>query len=215
VHLIYMLCSIRRASSSFSPRTFSSTARLSTFRPLASSQPRNMGKNSKAKKNAPVLHSDLLLPQHASGAGAPIIDTHTHLLSTFSAYRAKYPSGPYESIYDFIAKMYEGRNVEAIVDVWCEAPVLKEWKELAEAALDEQRWGETQYYFVMGAFSFNGLVMRILTIAYDFRCSSVSFLTQPRLALIQLTIRHNAKDYDDAVEAEMCVYISPRGVSLI
>jgi hypothetical protein len=175
VHLISMLCSIR-ASSSFSPRSFSFAARLSTSRPLASSQPRNMGKNSKAKKNAPALHSDLLLPPHASAAGAPIVDTHTHLLSTFSAYRAKYPSGPYETIYDFVAKMYEGRDVEAIVDVWCEAPVLKEWKELAEAALDEQKWGKTQYYFVMGTFSFIVLVMSILTIPSDFRCSSVSFV---------------------------------------
>ena len=50
--------------------------------------------------------------------------------------------------------MYHGRRVEAIVDVWCEAPVLKQWKELADSALtQEQRekdWGGIEYWFVMG-----------------------------------------------------------------
>ncbi|KAF8811765.1 Metallo-dependent hydrolase [Phlegmacium glaucopus] len=38
-------------------------------------------------------------------------------------------------LYDFVRTMYEGRNVESIVDVWCEAPTL---------------WGGLEYWFVIG-----------------------------------------------------------------
>lgn len=61
-------------------------------------------------------------------------------------------------MYDFLRAMYEGRNVESIVDVWCEAPVNKQWKELADSAMipeDEQRlWGGVKYWFVMGPYLF-------------------------------------------------------------
>ena len=37
----------------------------------------------------------------------------------------------------------------AVVDVWCEAPVRKSWREFADAAA-EGRWGGMEYWFVMG-----------------------------------------------------------------
>jgi len=112
-----------------------------------------MGKNNKNKKAATVpSEAHLFLPAHA--AATSIIDTHTHLVSTFAAYKSKYPVGRYDTIFDFVRNLYRGKNVEAIVDVWCEAPVQRVWKEIADMALSEdirmQDWGGLQYYFVMG-----------------------------------------------------------------
>ena len=110
-----------------------------------------MGKN---KKNAVPDEVHLSLPAHPSAATTPIIDTHTHLLTTFSAYKSRYPSGKYESVWEFVRGMYAGRNVRAIVDVWCEAPVQRAWKEVADSALNPQdravKWGGIEYWFVMG-----------------------------------------------------------------
>lgn len=51
-------------------------------------------------------------------------------------------------------KLYEGRKVEAIVDVWCEAPQSKLWKEFADAALTPEgtlkNWSGIEYWFAMG-----------------------------------------------------------------
>ncbi|OCH90759.1 Metallo-dependent hydrolase [Obba rivulosa] len=112
-----------------------------------------MGKNNKSKKGGSVASEEhLFLPAH--NATTSIVDTHTHLVSTFAAYRSKYPSGKHETIPDFVKELYTDKNVEAIVDVWCEAPVRGVWKEIADMALSEetrtQRWGGLQYYFVMG-----------------------------------------------------------------
>jgi hypothetical protein len=44
--------------------------------------------------------------------------------------------------------------VEAIIDVWCDAPVLPTWREIADSAIDpekrEELWGDLEYWFVMG-----------------------------------------------------------------
>lgn len=126
------------------------------YKPSPQSQ-RKMGKNKKS--SVPAEHF-LLLPQHpgrpiASRERTPIVDTHTHLLSTFSFYRSKYKTGKYETVYDFVRDVYKGHGVDAIVDVYCEAPVQKDWKELADSALTEQdriqKWGGLEYWFVMGA----------------------------------------------------------------
>lgn len=118
-----------------------------------------MGKNNKKRPPVPD-ESNLLLPVHpaltdVSQSPAPIVDTHTHLLSTFSEYRRKYPAGKFETIFDFVRGVYHEKNVAAIVDVYCEAPVQKAWKELADSALSEQdrkdKWGDVEYWFVMGA----------------------------------------------------------------
>jgi TatD DNase family protein len=98
----------------------------------------------------------LLLPTPPSNLS--IVDTHTHVAATFEYYRNRYKQGKHQTVYDFVRTMYEGRNVESIVDVWCEAPVNKQWKEFADSALnpeDGQRlWGGLKYWFVMGPYRF-------------------------------------------------------------
>ena len=102
------------------------------------------------------LRSSTLQPSQT-----PIIDTHTHILSTYQLYKEKYPEGRYaNSVFDFVGGAYEGRNVGSIVDVFCELPMSEMWKELADAAVQETgggeestskgRWGSTEYFFVMG-----------------------------------------------------------------
>lgn len=113
----------------------------------------NMPKN---KKYTVPNESHLSLPAHPNAATrtTPIIDTHTHLLTTFSSYKTKYPTGRYDTVWDFVRGVYDGRNVKAIVDVWCEAPVQRAWKEVADSALSAQdraeKWGGIEYWFVMG-----------------------------------------------------------------
>lgn len=116
-----------------------------------------MGKNKKSKSSVPdEVH--LLLPQHAERphpATTPIVDTHTHLLSTYSFYRSKYKRARYTTVYDFVRELYKDHGVDAIVDVYCEAPEHKTWKEVADSALTEEdrreKWGGLEYWFVMGA----------------------------------------------------------------
>lgn len=111
---------------------------------------------SKHKKATVPDESHLVLPAHAdaNAAATPIIDTHTHLLTTFSSYKHKYPAGKYDTVWDFVRGVYDGRHVQAIVDVWCEAPVQRAWKEVADSALSAEdrttKWGGIAYWFVMG-----------------------------------------------------------------
>ncbi|KAL7281322.1 hypothetical protein PYCCODRAFT_1466496 [Trametes coccinea BRFM310] len=109
------------------------------------------------KKSSTPSEQHLLLPQHPSRSDAqatPIVDTHTHLISTFSTYRSKYKEGKFATVYDFVREVYKDHGVEAIVDVYCEAPVQKQWRELADSALSEDdrklKWGGLDYWFVMG-----------------------------------------------------------------
>jgi hypothetical protein len=105
-----------------------------------------MGKN---KKQSIPDEAHLLLPAYAINTG--IVDTHTHLVSTFAQYQSKYKGGKYETIYDFVRGLYQGRKVESIVDVWCEAPVQTIWRELADSALKkDERWSGIEYWFIMG-----------------------------------------------------------------
>lgn len=116
----------------------------------------------------------------------PLVDTHTHLISTFSAYRSKYPSGNYSTVHEFARAYYaptsdpQGSSppvftprVTKLVDVFCEAPVLKAWKDLADSAITEEQrtkdWGGIEYHFVIGVHP------------------------------------HEAKHYTDEVEKELCV----------
>ena len=97
----------------------------------------------------------LLLPTPPSNLN--IVDTHTHVAPTFEFYRKRYKQGKHQTVYDFVRSMYEGRNVESIVDVWCDAPVDKQWKEFADSSLkpeDRQRLWGFEYWFVMGPYPF-------------------------------------------------------------
>ena len=111
-----------------------------------------MGKNNK-KRPGPPDESQLFL-ENAETSNEPIVDTHTHLLSTISAYRSKYTDGKYGSVFDFVRGVYQGKNIEAMVDVYCEAPVQAQWRELADTALTpesrKEKWGGIDYWFVMG-----------------------------------------------------------------
>ncbi|EGO23256.1 hypothetical protein SERLADRAFT_349889 [Serpula lacrymans var. lacrymans S7.9] len=140
-----------------------------------------MGKN---KKNSVPGEEHLVLPLHPYTEAAatpasitPIVDTHTHLLSTFSAYRQKYKFAKHEDVFAFVKGLYSGRNIEAIIDVWCEAPVQAAWKELADSALTahdrEVKWAGVEYWFVMG-----------------------------KLPVVNLKL-HQAKEYNDEVEASI------------
>jgi TatD DNase family protein len=100
------------------------------------------------KKSSTPPEENLLLPTPPSSL--PIVDTHTHIAATFEYYRGRYKAGRYLDVYEFVKAMYANRNVEAVVDVWCEAPVRKLWKEFADSALDREKWGGLEYWFVMG-----------------------------------------------------------------
>ena len=100
------------------------------------------------KKSSTPAEENLLLPTPPSSLS--IVDTHTHVASTFEYYRGRYKQGRYLDVYEFIKAMYANRNVEAVVDVWCEAPVRKIWKDFADSASDTEKWGGLQYWFVMG-----------------------------------------------------------------
>jgi hypothetical protein len=111
-----------------------------------------MGKSSKARKSAVPLEETLVVPVHPelTASTIPIIDTHTHLVSTYAAYRSAYPAGAFEDVYALTRAFYAPRGVSTVIDVWCEAPVLSAWRELADAG---HKWGDLDYRFVMGAFN--------------------------------------------------------------
>ncbi|KAF9471991.1 hypothetical protein BDN70DRAFT_887489 [Pholiota conissans] len=100
------------------------------------------------KKSSTPGEENLLLPTPPSSL--PIVDTHTHVASTYEHYRGRYKEGKYLDAFSFVKAMYEGRNVASVVDVWCEAPVHKQWKQFADAAQDNEKWGGLEYFFVMG-----------------------------------------------------------------
>lgn len=102
------------------------------------------------KKNKPTTpESALLMPKHpalqestqgssngngngnGSGSGISIVDTHCHLLSTYSFYRSKYPEGDKHSVQDFVRAYFAQKTsneIEGVVDVYCEPPFTG-WKE--------------------------------------------------------------------------------------
>ncbi|KAJ7621316.1 hydrolase [Roridomyces roridus] len=112
-----------------------------------------MGKNNK-RSHKTIPESLFQLTHPAVSSASPIVDTHTHLASTFEAYRLKYPNGEYKTVYDFVRGLYVPAGVQEIVDVWCEAPVRPLWREFADSALTEEKrrdlWGGMGYWFVMG-----------------------------------------------------------------
>jgi TatD DNase family protein len=123
-----------------------------------------MGKSNRARRNAPAPEAHLLLPPHPAlapalaalpaGYAPPLVDTHTHLAGLHDFYTRAYPAGAHagQSAFDLVRALYAQHGVQAVVDVWCEAPVLPEWRAFADGAL-EGRWGGLQYWFVMGAWA--------------------------------------------------------------
>ena len=132
------------------------TRSLASLTPLKKSQLNRPPTTMKPKKSNTPPEAYLLLPTPPSTLS--IVDTHTHIAPTFEFYRTRYKERKHATVYDFVRAMLEGRNVESIVDVWCDAPVKKQWKEFADSALtreDRQRlWGGLEYWFVLGVFPF-------------------------------------------------------------
>lgn len=121
-----------------------------------SRQSRRTTVTGKNRKSTAPNEQHLHLARPATHDSASIADTHTHLQSTFSVYRSKYPGGRYETVFDFVRGICAGRDVDALVDVWCEAPVLKaQWRPLADSAISAEdrkdKWAGIEYWFVMGA----------------------------------------------------------------
>lgn len=95
---------------------------------------RTMGKSKKSKPSTP--ESALVIPKHPcladqDGPVAPIVDTHCHMLSTFSFYKSKYPEGDKNSVQDFVKAYFaqeQSNKIEGLVDVYCEPP-FSGWKE--------------------------------------------------------------------------------------
>ncbi|TFK19864.1 hypothetical protein FA15DRAFT_674085 [Coprinopsis marcescibilis] len=105
----------------------------------------------KKKSNTPE-EKYLVMPTPPSTL--PIVDTHTHIASTFQTYKAKYKEGKHETVFDFVKELYRGKHVEAIVDVWCEPAGYSLWREFADSAVTKEdrdsNWGGIEYWFVMG-----------------------------------------------------------------
>lgn len=102
------------------------------------------------KSHPKIPESKLVLPR----SKLPVIDSHSHLLSTYFAYKTEYPDGKFAgSVHDFVRGFYGGKNIEAIVDVWWEVPVRKEWKALADSAVNSQLWCGIEYYCTIGVSS--------------------------------------------------------------
>ena len=158
------------------PRRFPQNIRFSSYSSYAKKH-RHIYRMGKNNKKGPSEDS-LILPDHPRHSSAPIVDTHTHLVSTFATYKQKYKEGKYENLYDFVNGLFQGKKVTALVDVWCEAPVQKVWKEIADSAINVQdrkdKWHGLEYWFVMGACYRTGC-RRANNYSHNRRCPSVSF----------------------------------------
>ncbi|PBK60101.1 hypothetical protein ARMSODRAFT_1090516 [Armillaria solidipes] len=63
-------------------------------------------------------------PQHTSDIDLRVpVHDNRHRLSTFAVYRAKYPEGEYETVFDFVQGVYAGEGAETIINVWGEPEV--------------------------------------------------------------------------------------------
>ena len=97
-------------------------------------------------------------------------------MTTYSFYCHRYKEGKHKNVFDFIKAMYEGHNVEAIMDIWCDAPVQKLWKTFTDLALTpedrQSHWGGIEYWFALGKLAvFYGCCDADAVCS---RCSSVS-----------------------------------------
>lgn len=106
-------------------------SRRSAYRYGQSSAARTMGKSKKSKPSTP--ESALVIPKHPCLADqdVPIVDTHCHMLSTFSFYKSKYPEGDKNSVQDFVRAYFaqeQSNRIHGLVDVYCEPP-FSGWKE--------------------------------------------------------------------------------------
>ncbi|KAM0754802.1 Metallo-dependent hydrolase [Meredithblackwellia eburnea MCA 4105] len=143
------------------PHSFLVKRLASTYRPQQEhrNQQRKMTKSKKSR--GPPPEGCLMLPKHPElagdeGEGVELVDTHTHILSTYAAYTAKYPppDHTHQTIKSFAKDVLQSHGITHVVDVWCEAPMVKNWREvvdsLSELNKDDKDEG-MKYSFVVGA----------------------------------------------------------------
>lgn len=94
--------------------------------------PPTHGKNNARQPPAPVVSGDALMKVRDISA-VPFVDTHCHLASTLSMYlqRSNEGLGRINTIHDFRNEFFPP-NMDAVVDVHCDAPPSPVWKELVE-----------------------------------------------------------------------------------
>lgn len=91
-------------------------------------------------KKKQVDEQALIMPTHEALSGVQdrdlLFDTHTHLLSTFSTYKSKYgDAAAHDSVQAFAKDFLRTQNVNGLVDVWCEAPMIASHSEVVEAGM--------------------------------------------------------------------------------
>ncbi|GAA5936327.1 TatD family hydrolase [Sporobolomyces koalae] len=116
-------------------------------------------KNSRSSRSSKSLPSEdrLVLPQHEAIVGRTgeieVIDTHTHIHSTFAAYRERYPQGKHTTVRDFVkATLLDpaSNQVKKVVDVWCEAQVPTDRSEWIETVDTLTQLDGFDYHYVIG-----------------------------------------------------------------
>ena len=112
--------------------------------------PRSMAKS---KSKGVPDEKCLVLPRHndmEDAADIDLIDTHTHVISTYETYRSKYAKGKHQSVREFVQALLlqdESHRVSKVVDVWCEAPLKAEWRDTVEQLSSIEDFA---YHFVVG-----------------------------------------------------------------
>lgn len=94
------------------------------------------------------VHPALQLPDNLSHL---VVDTHTHIVTSFSTYRTAYssPLAQLDSIEEFVRKLVLEQSVSAVVDVFCEAPMIHDWQSVV-ASLGALKAEGFRYSFVAG-----------------------------------------------------------------
>ncbi|GAA5975956.1 hypothetical protein JCM10908_005338 [Rhodotorula pacifica] len=124
------------------------------------STPNSTSSRSSGKSRTPN-EGVLVLPAHAElqelsheERSSLLCDTHTHIFSTWRAYKEKYPEGQHGSIRSFVQATLqsdEGNRLAKAVDVWCESPPVSNWREIVDDLSGlEVEDGGLSYHFVVG-----------------------------------------------------------------
>lgn len=145
---------------------------------------------SKSKSRGPPAEHTLVLPRHEalkSDSPVELVDSHTHVLSTYLSYIKSYPDRTHESIQAFVKALLasqDSNKVAAVVDVWCEAPLVANWREIVDS-LTELKSEGLSYHFVVGE-------QEARFVTSEIRAQLVSAGAHP----------HEAKLYTDQLEQE-------------
>ncbi|KAK4058279.1 hypothetical protein OIO90_000436 [Microbotryomycetes sp. JL221] len=115
---------------------------------------------SKSKSKGTPDEACLVLPRHkdlehdSTTSYPDLIDTHTHVLSTYETYLSKYPQGKHTQLANFVNNLLidngdQAHKLSKVVDVWCEAPLRTEWRDTVNQL--ESIGPQGFYNFVVGS----------------------------------------------------------------